>query len=329
MKSNAMKMESFEDLFGSIPAQGNKIKEQIIEAPLEQLYEFKNHPFHVRNDKKMAETAESIQKYGILEPAIIRPRIEGGYEIVAGHRRKQGCKLAGLSTMTSILKDLTDDEATIIMVDSNIQREDISYSEKAFAYKMKSDAIKSQKRMRNITSKKEVSQVGTPKRTDEILAEQMGESRNQIQRYIRLTELMPDLLDMVDDRKISFIPAVELSYLTGNEQQLLLDFIQRKNVVPNLAQAKSLKESSQRGEINGTVIELILLQDKADTLKVSLNNKTLRQYFPVNSGKKEMEEVIVQLLDQWKQHKGNSEKDRNIPGQESIQTLDNGKYMPD
>jgi len=237
LKSSAknIKLASVDDLFSTEESRADKNREKIIELPLTELFPFKDHPFKVIDNESMLETAESIKQYGVLVPAIARPRDDGGYELVAGHRRKRASELAELETMPVIVRNLDDDEATIIMVDSNLQRENVLPSERAFAYKMKLSAMK---RKAGRPSKENVSQVGTQKRSDQLLAEQVGESRNQVQRYIRLTHLIPELLSMVDEKKIAFNPAVELSYLKDEEQIDLLEAMDMEQATPSLSQAQ-------------------------------------------------------------------------------------------
>ena len=244
----------------------------------------------------MRDMVESIRQYGVLSPAIARPMLDGGYELVSGHRRKRACELAGLETMPVIVRELDDDAAAILVVDSNLQREDLLPSERAFAYKLKLEAMK---RQTGRPSKKNVSQVGTQKRSDQVMAEELGESRNQIQRYIRLTELIPPLLDMVDVRKIAFNPAYELSFLTKDEQTLLLDAMDSEQATPSLSQAQRLKQFSQRGELDAAVMRAIMSEEKKEVERVTLKGDTLRKYFPASYTPKRMEETIIRLLEQW------------------------------
>ena len=274
-----------------------KAGEKVREIPLAELHPFRNHPFKVRDDERMLDTAESIREHGVLVPAIARPREEGGYELIAGHRRKRGCELAGLTTMPVIVRALDDDAATIIMVDSNIQRENILPSERAFAYKMKLEAMK---RQAGRPSKENVSQLGTQKRSDQIMAEQIGESRNQVHRYIRLTALLPELLDMVDERKMAFNPAVELSYLRPEEQRDLLETMDSEQTTPSLSQAQRMKKFSQEGRLNIDVMCAILSEEKRnDVDKITFRSDTLRKYFPRSYTPQQMEQVILKLLEGW------------------------------
>lgn len=251
MKSSAknIRLTSVDDLFSTEASREEDQREKVQEIPLEELHPFPNHPFKVLDDDRMLDTAESIREHGVLVPAIARPRTAGGYELIAGHRRKRGCELAGLATMPVIVRDLDDDAATIIMVDSNIQRESLLPSERAFAYKMKLDALRHQGERRDLTS----SQVGMKLQTLEIIGQQAGDSRNQVHRFIRLTELIPPLLNLVDERKIAFNPAVELSYLKSEEQTILLDAMDSEQATPSLSQAQRLKQFSQQGRLSEDV----------------------------------------------------------------------------
>jgi ParB family chromosome partitioning protein len=245
----------------------------------------------------MFDTAEGVKQYGVLVPAIARPRDEGGYELVAGHRRKRACELAELSSMPVIVRNLNDDEATIIMVDSNLQRENILPSERAFAYKMKLSAMK---RQAGRPSKENVSQVGTQKRSDQLLAEQVGDSRNQVQRYIRLTELIPELLSMVDEKKIAFNPAVELSYLKKEEQTDLIEAMEMEQATPSLSQAQRLKKFSAEGKLSLEVMSAIMSEEKKGEVdKVTLAGDKIKKYFPKSYTTQQMEATIIKLLEGW------------------------------
>ena len=276
------------------------------EIPLDQLKPFKNHPFKVRDDQRMLDTVDSIREYGVLVPAIARPDPEGGYELISGHRRKRGCEMAGLKTMPVIIRDLDDDAAVLVMVDSNIQREELLPSERAFAYKMKLEALKHQGARSDLTS----SQLGTKLRADELLAQQAGESRNQVQRFIRLTELISELLDMVDERKLAFNPAVEVSYLKRDEQRMLLEAMDAEQTTPSLSQAQRLKKFSQEGRLTEEAMSAIMSEEKkSDMDKVTLRSDTLRKYFPKSYTPKQMEQTIIRLLDVWqKQRQKNQER---------------------
>lgn len=268
-----------------------------MEIALTELFPFKDHPFKVKDDEAMADTAESIKEYGVLVPAIARPRDEGGYELVAGHRRHRASELAGLETMPVIVRNLDDDAATIIMVDSNLQRENILPSERAFAFKLKLDAIKRQGERTDLTS----TQVGQKSKLSvEVVAEQAGSSRNQVQRFIRLTELIPELLDMVDDKKIAFNPAVELSYLKPGEQTNLLEAMDMEQATPSLSQAQRLKKFSAEGKCTLEAMCAIMSEEKKGELdKVTLTSDKLRKYFPKSYTPQKMEETILKLLETW------------------------------
>jgi ParB family chromosome partitioning protein len=270
--------------------------ERVVELDLDTLHPFQNHPFKVRKDEAMMDTAESIRRYGVLVPAIARPDPLGGYELIAGHRRHFASVLAGKKTMPVIVRDLDDDAATILMVDSNLQREELLPSERAFAYKMKLEAMKHQGERSDLTS----SQVGTKLRTDQILASQVGQSRNQVQRYIRLTELIPPLLDMVDERKIAIGPAYELSFLKPEEQEQLVETMDYEQATPSLSQARRLKQFSQIGRLSEDVMLAILSEEKKGDLdKVTISSDILRKYFPQSYTPQRMQQTILKLLEQW------------------------------
>lgn len=301
MKSSAKKVElaSVDDLFSTEESRADAGREKVVEIPLSELHSFKGHPFKVKDDDAMMETADSIRQYGVLVPAIARPDPEGGYELVAGHRRHRASELAEKETMPVIVRDLDDDAATIIMVDSNLQRESLLPSERAFAYKMKLDAMK---RQAGRPSKENCSQVGNDfgKKSSEVLAEQVGQSKNQIFRYIRLTELIPELLNMVDEKKIALNPAYELSFLKKEEQTQLLDAMDSEQATPSLSQAQRLKKFSQEGHLSIDVMRAIMGEEKKSDLdKVSFSSDTLRKYFPKSYTPKRMEETIIKLLEQW------------------------------
>ena len=380
MKSSAKKIElaSVDDLFSTEEGRQDAKLEKIQEIPLSELHPFRNHPFKVKDDEAMMETADSIKQYGVLVPAIARPDPEGGYELVAGHRRRRASELAEKETMPVIIRDLDDDAATIIMVDSNLQRESLLPSERAFAYKMKLEAVKHQgartdltsrqvgeksqtsiqkvadqagesqrqvqryirltelipelmdmvdekkialnpayelsflkkeeqvdlldamKRQAGRPSKENVSQVGTQKRSDQLLAEQVGQSRNQIQRYIRLTELIPELMDMVDEKKIALNPAYELSFLKKEEQVDLLDAMDSEQATPSLSQAQRLKKYSQEGHLTLDMMRVIMGEEKKSDLdRVTFTSDTLRKYFPKSYTPQRMQETIIKLLEAW------------------------------
>ena len=263
MKSSgrSLSLTSYDDLFSTDVTREDASREKVMEIPLSELYPFKDHPFKVKDDEKMQDTADSIREYGVLVPAIARPRVDGGYELISGHRRKRGCELAGLDTMPVIVRDMDDDAAVIVMVDSNIQRESLLPSERAFAYKMKLDAMK---RQAGRPCRDNVSQLGTHKRSDQILAEQVGESRNQIQRFVRLTYLIPEILEMVDNKRIALNPAVELSYLKPTEQTMLLDTMDCEQTTPSLSQAQRLKRFSQEGKLTEESMLAIMSEEKKE-----------------------------------------------------------------
>ena len=299
MKGSGRKLSltSYDEIFSTEESRADERREKVTEIPLSQLHPFRNHPFKVQDDERMADTAESIREYGVLVPAIVRPREEGGYEIVAGHRRKRGCEIAGLDTMPVIVRDLDDDAATIIMVDSNIQRETLFPSERAFAYKMKLDAIKRQGARSDLTS----GQVGQKLKTSvDLVANQAGESTKQVQRFIRLTNLIPELLDMVDNRKIAFNPAVELSYLRQDEQTELLDAMDSEQATPSLSQAQRLKKFSKEGRLSIDVMHAIMSEEKKSDLdRVTLSSEKLSKYFPKSWTPAQMENQIIKLLESW------------------------------
>ena len=299
MKSSVknIKLNSVDDLFSTEESRQDANREKVMEIPLAELYPFKHHPFKVVDDERMLDTADSIREYGVLVPAIARPCEEGGYELVAGHRRKRGCELAGLETMPVIVRDLDDDAAVLVMVDSNIQRESLLPSERAFAYRMKLEALRHQGKRIDLTS----SQVGTKlNRADDAIAAQVGSSRNQIQRFIRLTELIPELLDMVDNRKIAFNPAVELSYLKPHEQTMLLDAMDSEQATPSLSQAQRLKQFSREGKLTEESMLAIMSEEKKSDLdRVTLHTATLRKFFPKSYTPQKMEQVILKLLEGW------------------------------
>ena len=301
MKSSAKKIElaSVDDLFSTEEGRQDAKLEKIQEIPLSELHPFKNHPFKVKDDEAMMETADSIKQYGVLAPAIARPDPEGGYELVAGHRRHRASELAEKETMPVIVRDLDDDAATIIMVDSNLQRESLLPSERAFAYKMKLDAMKHQGERVDLTC----SQVGNKlegKKSSEILAEQVGQSKNQIFRYIRLTELIPELMDMVDEKKIALNPAYELSFLKKEEQVDLLDAMDSEQATPSLSQAQRLKKYSQEGHLTLDMMRVIMGEEKKSDLdRVTFTSDTLRKYFPKSYTPQRMQETIIKLLEAW------------------------------
>ena len=313
MKSSArnVKLASVDDLFTTeenrqeIQAEAKREKVQMI--PLSELHPFRNHPFKVKDDEAMANTVDSVRQYGVLVPAIARPLESGGYELVSGHRRHRASELAGLTEMPVIVRDLDDDAATIIMVDSNLQRETLLPSERAFAYKMKLEAIKHQGLRSDLTS----GQLGQKFRCSaELVANQAGDSYKQVQRFIRLTALIPDLLNLVDEKKVAFNPAVELSYLKTEEQVLLLDAMESEQTTPSLSQAQRLKKFSQEGKLSVDLMRAIMSEEKKPEMdKVIFTSAKLRQYFPKSYTPQQMENTILRLLEQW-QRKRQHEAER-------------------
>ena len=295
-----IKLNTVDDLFLTEESRQDANREKVIEIPLVELYPFKHHPFKVVDDERMLDTADSIREYGVLVPAIARPREEGGYELVAGHRRKRGCELAGLETMPVIVRDLDDDAAVLVMVDSNIQRESLHPTQRAFAYRMKLEAIERVK-----GRPKNVGQVVPDyfgKRTTEIIADGTGESYKQVQRFIRLTELIPDLLDKVDNRKIALNPAVELSYLKPHEQTMLLDAMESEQATPSLSQAQRLKQFSRDGKLTEESMLAIMSEEKKSDLdRITLNTTTLRKYFPKSY--RQLTKEVLALEKQREEHR--------------------------
>ena len=294
--SGNLALKGLDDLFSTEENRQEEQREQVQQIPIDELHPFTNHPFKVLDDEAMTRTVESIAQYGVLAPLIARPRPEGGYEIISGHRRQYAAKLAGLDTLPVIVRQMSDDAAVILMVDSNLQREHILPSERAFAYKMKLKALKNQGARSDLTS----CQVGTKFRADESLAEDSGESARNVQRFIRLTNLIPELLDMVDEKKIAFNPAVELSYLDESQQRDFLEAMNDTQNAPSLSQAQRLKKLAQEGHFSYDVAFAVMGEEKKDELdKVVIKNDTLRKYFPRSFTPKQMEDTIIKLLDQW------------------------------
>ena len=294
MKSSARNIElkSVDDLFATEEIREDAQREKVQNIPLGELHPFRNHPFKVKDDAAMQDTVDSVREYGVLVPAIARPDPSGGYELIAGHRRHHASELAGKETMPVIVRDLDDDAATIIMVDSNLQREELLPSERAFAYKMKLEALKHQ-------GKKTLDQLG-PKWSTQEIGKAGNDSMSQVKRFIRLTELIPTLLDMVDERKIAFNPAVELSYLKKEEQTLLLEAMDSEQATPSLSQAQRLKKFSQQKMLSLDVMRAVMSEEKkTDHDRVTLKNETLRKYFPKSYTPKQMEETIIKLLEGW------------------------------
>ena len=284
-------------LFSTEEQRQEEKREQVQQIPIDELHPFTNHPFKVVDDEAMTRTVESIAQFGVLAPLIARPRPDGdGYEIISGHRRQFAAKMAGLESLPVIVRDMDDDAATILMVDSNLQREHISPSERAFAYKMKLDALKNQGARSDLTS----SQVGMKLQALDIVGQEAGDSRNQVHRFIRLTSLIPELLDMVDEKKIAFNPAVELSYLDESQQRDFLEAMNDTQNAPSLSQAQRLKRLAQEGHFSYDVAFAVMGEEKKDELdKVVIKNDTLRKYFPRSYTPKQMEDTIIKLLDQW------------------------------
>ena len=292
-------LKGADDIFSTEESRQEQQREQVQQIPIGELFSFKNHPFKVLDDESMQRTVESVEQYGVLSPLIARPRPEGGYEIISGHRRQHAAQLAGLDTLPVIVRNMDDDAAVLLMVDSNLQRETILPSERAFAYKMKLEAMKHQA---GRPTQDNYSQVGNNFGTlsSEEMAEELGTSKNQIFRYIRLTNLVPELLDMVDEKKISFNPAVELSYLDTNQQRDFLEAMQDTQNAPSLSQAQRLKKLAQEGHFSYDVAFAVMGEEKKDELdKVVIKNDTLRKYFPRSYTPKQMEDTIIKLLDQW------------------------------
>ena len=307
MKSSAKNivLKSVDDIFQTEENRADAQRERVQEIPLDQLKPFKNHPFKVRDDQRMLDTVDSIREYGVLVPAIARPDPEGGYELISGHRRKRGCEMAGLQTMPVIIRNLDDDAAVLVMVDSNIQREELLPSERAFAYKMKLEALKHQGARSDLTSMQVAQKLSVQKVGDDA-----GVSKDQVRRFIRLTELISELLDMVDERKLAFNPAVEVSYLKRDEQRMLLEAMDAEQTTPSLSQAQRLKKFSQEGRLTEEAMSAIMSEEKkSDMDKVTLRSDTLRRYFPKSYTPKQMEQTIIRLLDVWqKQRQKNQER---------------------
>ena len=289
-------LKGFDDIFSTEESRQEEKHEQIRQIPINELFPFKEHPFKVLDDDAMQHTVESVAQYGVLAPLIARPRAEGGYEIISGHRRQHAAELAGLETLPVIVREMSDDAAVILMVDSNLQREHILPSERAFAYKMKLEALKNQGARSDLTS----DQVGQKLWSVEQVASDAGESKTQIQRFIRLTNLVPELLDLVDEKKISFNPAVELSYLDEKQQRDFLEAMNDTQNAPSLSQAIRLKKLAQEGKFTYEAAFAVMGEAKKDELdKVVIKNDTLRKYFPRSYTPKQMEDTIIKLLDQW------------------------------
>ena len=296
-------LKGLDDIFSTEESRQEEQREQVQQIPVSELFPFKNHPFKVLDDDSMTRTVESISQFGVLAPLIARPRPEGGYEIISGHRRKHAAELAHLDTVPVIVRNMKDDAATILMVDSNLQREHILPSERAFAYKMKLDAIKHQGQRTDLTS----SQVGMKLQAMDIVGQEAGESRNQVHRYIRLTELIPELLDMVDTGQIKFNPAVELSYLASEEQKDFLSAMDYAQAAPSLSQAQRIKKLAQEGECTlDAMCEIMNEIKKGELDRVTFKTDSLRKYFPKSYTNKQMEDKIIQLLEQWQKKREKS-----------------------
>ena len=299
-------LKGADDIFSTEESRQEQQREQVQQIPIGELFPFKNHPFKVLDDESMQRTVESVEQYGVLSPLIARPRPEGGYEIISGHRRQHAAQLAGLETLPVIVRQMDDDAAVLLMVDSNLQRENILPSERAFAYKMKLEALKNQGARSDLTS----AQVGQKLWSVEQIASDAGESKTQIQRFIRLTNLIPEMLDLVDQKKISFNPAVELSYLDEAQQRDFLEAINDTQNFPSLSQAQRLKKLAQEGHFSYDVAFAVMGEPKKDELdKVVIKNDTLRKYFPRNFTPKQMEDTIIMLLERW-QRKQQRENER-------------------
>jgi ParB family chromosome partitioning protein len=305
-KSEGIKLTSYDDLFSTEETRAESAMEKVQQIPVDQLVPFREHPFKVKDDEDMEKTVESIRQFGVLVPAIARPLEDGGYEIVSGHRRHHAAQLAGLETIPVIVRELDDDAATILMVDSNLQRENILPSERAYAYKMKMDAMKHQGLRTDLTS----GQVGPKLNSVETIANEAADSARQVKRYIRLTNLIPALLDMVDEKKIAFNPAVELSYLTQEQQSQLIDAMEYSQATPSLSQAQRLKQMSKEGICNQDVMYAVLSEEKkAEQNKVTFDTKALKKYFPSNYSPQQIQRSIISILEQWAKSKS---KDQNI-----------------
>ena len=297
--SLSVSLKGADDIFSTEESRQEQQREQVQQIPIGELFPFKNHPFKVLDDESMQRTVESVEQYGVLSPLIARPRPEGGYEIISGHRRQHAAQLAGLDTLPVIVRQMDDDAAVLLMVDSNLQRETVLPSERAFAYKMKLEAMKHQA---GRPTQDNYSQVGNNFGTlsSEEMAEELGTSKNQIFRYIRLTNLVPELLDMVDEKKIAFNPAVELSYLDESQQRDFLEAMNDTQNAPSLSQAQRLKKLAQEGHFSYDVAFAVMGEEKKDELdKVVIKNDTLRKYFPRSYTPKQMEDTIIKLLEQW------------------------------
>ena len=298
-------LSSYDDIFSTEESRQEEQREQVRQIPIGELFPFKNHPFKVLDDDSMSDTVESVKQYGVLSPLIARPRPKGGYEIISGHRRQHAAELAGLETLPVIVRQMDDDAAIILMVDSNLQREHILPSERAFAYKMKLDAIKNQGTRSDLTSTQVVSKL----RSNEKLGTENNQSRETVRRFIRLTNLIPELLDMVDNKTVSFNPAVELSYLSPEQQQEVIRAMDDTQNFPSVSQAKRIKKLAQDGTFTTeTVIAIMGEEKKSELDTVTIKNDTLRKYFPRSYTPKQMEDTIIKLLEQWQKKRQHSEE---------------------
>ena len=305
-KSNVnASLSSYDDIFSTEESRQEEQREQVRQIPIGELFPFKNHPFKVLDDDSMSDTVESVKQYGVLSPLIARPRPKGGYEIISGHRRQHAAELAGLETLPVIVRQMDDDAAIILMVDSNLQREHIRPSERAFAYKMKLDAMKNQGTRSDLTSTQVVSKL----RSNEKLGAENNQSRETVRRFIRLTNLIPELLDMVDNKTVSFNPAVELSYLSPEQQQEVIRAMDDTQNFPSVSQAKRIKKLAQDGTFTTETVVAIMGEEKKSELDtVTIKNDTLRKYFPRNYTPKQMEDTIIKLLEQWQKKRQHSEE---------------------
>lgn len=298
-------LSSYDDIFSTEESRQEEQHEQVQQIPIGELFPFKNHPFKVLDDDSMSDTVESVKQYGVLSPLIARPRPKGGYEIISGHRRQHAAELAGLETLPVIVRQMDDDAAIILMVDSNLQREHILPSERAFAYKMKLDAMKNQGTRSDLTSTQVVSKL----RSNEKLGAENNQSRETVRRFIRLTNLIPELLDMVDNKTVSFNPAVELSYLSPEQQQEVIRAMDDTQNFPSVSQAKRIKKLAQDGTFTTETVVAIMGEEKKSELDtVTIKNDTLRKYFPRNYTPKQMEDTIIKLLEQWQKKRQHSEE---------------------
>lgn len=310
-KRNGIKMNlpAADDLFSIQEERDQEQREYLLDIPLEEISDFPDHPFKVRMDEKLLEMAESIREHGVLSPALVRPKEGGGYEMVSGHRRKKASEMAGRKEIPCIVRELSEDEAILLMVDSNLQREEILPSEKAYAYRMKLEAMK---RQAGRPGKRNLSPLATDlrgKRSDEILGEQVGESKDQIRRFIRLTELIPPILDMVDNKKIALRPAVELSYLSGEQQEELLDFMQMQDCTPSHAQAIRMRKFAEEGKLNKDVIEAILSEEKGNQKEqFRMPRERISKYFSPGTSARQMEDTIIKALELYRKKERGRER---------------------